>query len=78
MCISVHMLCLCVYLYAYMYEYACVSVLCMYICVLCGCGGLNENVPHGLICLNFWSPVGRTLCEGLGGVFLLKDVCPWR
>jgi hypothetical protein len=35
-------------------------------------GSLNENHLHMLMCLNTFSPVGRTVWEGLGGVALLK------
>lgn len=38
----------------------------------CMCG-LNENLPRRVKYLNTWSPAGR----GLGGVFLLKEVCHW-
>lgn len=39
------------------------------------CGGLNENGPRGLLCLNTWSLVGGNVWEGLG--VLLKEVCHW-
>ena len=42
------------------------------------CGGLNENAPHRLICLNTWSLIGGTICERLGGVSLLEQVCHWE
>ena len=41
------------------------------------CGGLNENSPHRLIYLNTWSPVGRTVLEGLESMALLEEVCHW-
>lgn len=41
-----------------------------------GRGGLNENVPQRLRCLNNWSPVGGIwLC--LSGMAFLEKVCPW-
>lgn len=30
--------------------------------------------PHGSICLNTCYPVGRDVCEGLGGTALLEEV----
>jgi hypothetical protein len=38
-------------------------------------GGLNENGPHRLRYLNFWSAIGATVGEGIGSVALLKGVC---
>lgn len=38
------------------------------------CGALNEYGPHRLIYLSTWSPVGETICEGLGGVALMEEV----
>ena len=40
-----------------------------------GCGCLNENGSHRLLCLDAWSPVKGTVWEGLGGVALLEEVC---
>ena len=37
-------------------------------------GGLCENVPHRLVCLNTWSSVGITVWEGLGGVTLSEEI----
>jgi hypothetical protein len=37
-------------------------------------GGLNENGPHSLMCLNAWSPVGGLFGEELGGV-ALEELC---
>ena len=37
-----------------------------------GWGGLNENVPHRLICLSTWFPVGETVCERLGAIAFLE------
>jgi hypothetical protein len=44
------------------------------------CGGLNENGPRRLRCLNGCFPVGGTVWEGLGslvgvGVALVEEVC---
>lgn len=39
------------------------------------CGGLDENAPHRLRCLNAWSPVGGTVWVSLGGVASLEEVC---
>jgi hypothetical protein len=33
-------------------------------------GALNENGLYRILCLNIWSPVGRTVWEGLVGVAL--------
>ena len=41
-------------------------------------GGLNENGPCRIICLNIWSSVGGTVWEEVVGVFLLEEVCHWR
>jgi hypothetical protein len=40
-------------------------------------GGLNETSPHKLICLNTLSLVSGTIWEGLEGVFLSEELCPW-
>ena len=40
-------------------------------------GGLNENVPHSLGCLDTWCPVGGAVWEGLGGAALQEEVCHW-
>lgn len=40
------------------------------------CGGLNENDPHGLICLNAWSPLSGTVWGGLTSVALLEQEQP--
>lgn len=37
----------------------------------------KENSPHWFINLNVWSLVSRIVCEGLGGVTLLKQVQLW-
>ena len=37
------------------------------------CDDLNENGLHGLMCLNTWSPEGKNVWEGLGGVALLEE-----
>ena len=47
----------------------------MWVCSLFLFGGLNDNGPYRLICLNAWFPVGGTILEGLGGVVLLEEVC---
>jgi len=41
------------------------------------CRGLDGNGPQRLMCVNTWSPVGKTVWEGLGGVALLEEVCHW-
>lgn len=42
---------------------------------------LDENVLYRLMCLNTWSPLGRTLWGGLGSAAVLEEVCtssgPW-
>lgn len=38
------------------------------------CGDLNKLGPHGLLCLNAWSPDSRTVWQGFGGVDLLDEV----
>lgn len=40
------------------------------------CGGLNENVSHGLMYLSTWSPVGGTVWKGVGVVLLEEAVYP--
>lgn len=42
-----------------------------------GCYSLNENGPHGLLCLNILSPVDGTFGEGLICVALMKEMCHW-
>lgn len=37
--------------------------------------GLNENESRRSIYLQYWSPVGGSISEGLVGVALLKEVC---
>jgi hypothetical protein len=38
-------------------------------------GGLTENGPHRLLCLNAWSPLNGIVWVGLGGtVFVREDV----
>lgn len=32
------------------------------------CGGLDENAHQNLVYLNAWSPLSRSVWEGLGGV----------
>lgn len=41
------------------------------------CSGLSEKGTHRLIYLNTWSPVGRSVWEGLGHIALLEEVCDW-
>lgn len=38
------------------------------------CGGLDENVPHGLLYLNTCSPGGGAVWRNLGGLSLLKAI----
>lgn len=42
-----------------------------------GCGGLNENVPKRLKCMNAWVPGDGPIWEKLGGVALLEEICHW-
>lgn len=42
------------------------------------CGGLNENVPHRLQCLNTRSSVHGTVWGGSKAMALLKEVDPQR
>lgn len=42
------------------------------------CSSLNENGPHRHMYLNTWYLVGGIVCEGLGGMVLLDDVCHWK
>lgn len=56
------------------------NVFCIIAMSLCGPwhGGLNENGPHRLLCLNTWSPhwwnyLGRIRQCGLGGGVSLRD-----
>lgn len=42
---------------------------------ICDHGGLNENVPLRLSCLNAWSLVDDIVWKGLEGVALLKVIC---
>jgi hypothetical protein len=44
--------------------------------VIC-CGDLSDCSPHRLTRLTIWSSVSGTVWEGLGGVALFKDMCPW-
>lgn len=39
-----------------------------------GCGGLTENGPCRLTCLNVWAPVSGTVGEKLRSVTLLDEV----
>ena len=39
------------------------------------CAALNETFPHRLGCLNTWSSAGGTVCEGLGGIAVVKEAC---
>lgn len=32
----------------------------------------------GSYCLNAWSPFSGTVCEGIGDVALLEEMCCWR
>lgn len=41
------------------------------------CSGLKEHVSHGLTCLDAWSPLSKTVQEGLGDVVLLEEVYHW-
>ena len=45
-------------------------------CVL-GEGGVDREWPHRLIDLNSRSLVDETLCERLGVVVLLEEMCLW-
>lgn len=36
-------------------------------------GGLNENDPYRIVCLNFWFPVRGTVSEGVKGVALVGE-----
>lgn len=38
---------------------------------------MSENGPHGLICLNVWSPLGDSWVGGLSGVALEEKVYCW-
>lgn len=40
--------------------------------VVSNCGGLNENDSHRLKYLNTWSPVYKTLWEGVRSLAFLK------
>lgn len=37
------------------------------------CGGLDENVPHKLTCLQTQSSVGGSVWVGLGGFVLMEE-----
>ena len=41
------------------------------------CGGLNENGPHRLTCLNAWYLIDELFWEELGGVTSFEEVCRW-
>jgi hypothetical protein len=43
-----------------------------------GCGCLTMNGVYAFIYLDAWSLVGRAVWEGLPGLLLWDEVCPWQ